>query len=385
MNVVLSYGDLSHASGYRTRILGELQALDRQPGVTPFLLVFDREPKTFEEHFSIDVPHLAIRRSAVIRFYPAISRLARQSPIGLVHAHNLYSAALALSARRFHGYKVVLDYHGRIPEEYVYEGKGGEPSRKLLEYLERWAVRNADHVVVVSDGLGAYIGERYRIPSAKMSVIPCCADETLFTWDAARREAVRRSLNLSDKLVCTHLGSFFEWYDPELLVKLFTQIRGRFDSHFLVVARDEEKVRKYLAARLPASAFTVREAAHSEVPGLLNASDLGFLLLRSSPNIKTSSPAKFSEYLNCGLPVAITPGVGDFSRLVADQQVGTIVGEDGNIEMEFVERLLRQRQDFAARCCAAGRQLTWAAFRPRWAEISSQLLDSNRAPLAAAP
>ena len=44
-------------------------------------------------------------------------------------------------------YKVILDYHGRIPEEYVYLGKGGEPSRKALEGLERWTVTNSDHVV----------------------------------------------------------------------------------------------------------------------------------------------------------------------------------------------------------------------------------------------
>jgi glycosyltransferase involved in cell wall biosynthesis len=373
LNVVLSFGDLSHASGYRTRILGELQALDSQSGDAPFLLVFDRSPDEFEKTFSINVPYRVIRRSAALRFFSAISRLARQSPIGMIHAHNLYSAALALSVRRLYGYKVVLDYHGRIPEEYVYTGKGGEPSRKALEALERWAVRKADHVVVVSSGLAAYLSDRYRIPSANMSVIPCCADDTSFKWDPHRREAVRHSLNVSDKLVCTHLGSFFEWYDPELLVRVFSRIRERRDSHFLVVASQVEQIRRYLAARLPAGVFTVMSAAHSEVPGLLNASDLGFLLLRPSPNIKTSSPAKFSEYLNCGLPVAITRDVGDFSAVVAGEKVGAIVDEDGVIDVNFLEALLANRQELAGRSVAAGRSLTWSAFRPAWLEINSRL------------
>src|SRR4051812_34793038 len=37
-NLVLSYGDLSTQSGYRTRVLGELQHLDSAGGLDPFLL-----------------------------------------------------------------------------------------------------------------------------------------------------------------------------------------------------------------------------------------------------------------------------------------------------------------------------------------------------------
>src|SRR5689334_2962119 len=141
MNVVLSYGDLSRAGGYRSRVLGELQVLEGLNGVDPFLLVFDRNPSEFEQSCPLEGPHRALPRSSVFQFYPAIASLAAQNPIGLVHAHNLYSAALALSQRWRYGYKVVLDYHGRIPEEYVFLGKGGAGSRRLLELLERWCVR----------------------------------------------------------------------------------------------------------------------------------------------------------------------------------------------------------------------------------------------------
>ena len=117
MILVLSYGDLSRAGGYRTRVLGELQALDNMRDLNPFLLVFDRNPTSFEKAFSSDIPHEVIPRSAVLRFYPAIGRIVRERNIRLIHAHNLYSAALALTRRRKYGYRVILDYHGRIPEE----------------------------------------------------------------------------------------------------------------------------------------------------------------------------------------------------------------------------------------------------------------------------
>src|SRR5258705_9561665 len=103
LNVVLSYGDLSHRSGYRTRILGELQYLDTLSGLDPFLLVFDRHPEVFTSEPGLTIPFSVHARSAMVRFYPEMARLSRQKTVRLIHAHNLYSAALALSARRLYG------------------------------------------------------------------------------------------------------------------------------------------------------------------------------------------------------------------------------------------------------------------------------------------
>jgi glycosyltransferase involved in cell wall biosynthesis len=372
VNIVLSYGDLSRAGGYRSRVLGELQALDRVNGADPFLLVFDRNPGEFKQGFHLNAPHRALPRSSVLQFYPAIASLAAQSSIGLVHAHNLYSAALALSHRWRYRYKVVLDYHGRIPEEYVFLGKGGAGSRKTLELLEGWCVRSSDHVVTVSHKLSDYIQARYEVPERKLSVIPCCADDRLFTFDAARRDAVRHSLNLAGKFVCTHLGSFFEWYDPDMVVNVFERIRRQVDAHLLVVTADREHAAAYLGTRLPAEAFSVRSAAHEEVPGLLNASDIGLLLLRSSPNIKTSSPVKFAEYLNCGLPVLITPEVGDYSHLVVAQGVGAVVSWSGEFDPSIVTHGTTARTALAEQCSAAGKELTWRMYSPTWSEIASK-------------
>jgi glycosyltransferase involved in cell wall biosynthesis len=371
LNLVLSYGDLGRPGGYRTRVLGELHTLDRQRDLDPFLLLFDRNPIEFQKTFRSNVPYQVLHRSDVLQFPGALGRLARQKPIRLVHAHNLYSAALAISIRWRHRYKVVLDYHGRIPEEYVFLGKGGQASRKLLECLERWCVLHSDHIVAVSQKLAEYLIDRYKVPPHKLSVIPCCADELVFRWDNTRRTAERKRMNLSDKFICTHLGSFFEWYEPDMITTLFQQIRTRTDSHLLVITGDSERAHAFLSARLPADTFTVREAAHDEVPGLLNASDLGFLLLRTAPNIKTSSPAKFAEYLNSGLPVLITPEVGDFSDMVKNQGVGAVIDRGAsNFDVSLVDRTKQDRAQLAAQCTAAGHRLTWQVFSSTWSHIA---------------
>jgi hypothetical protein len=106
---------------------------------------------------------------------------------------------------------------------------------------------------------------------------------------------------------------------------------------------------------------------------LLAASDLGFLLLRSTANIEVASPSKFSEYLNSGLPVLITPRVGDFSALIAATGAGAIVSDEGVFDVSVVDQIAESRERSAQRAVEAGRTLTWDAFRPTWNSIIEAL------------
>jgi glycosyltransferase involved in cell wall biosynthesis len=368
LNVVLSFGDLSHSSGYRTRVLEELRHLDTQSGLDTHLLLFDRRPGDFKMPAGLGIPFRAQKRSALWRLYPEISRLSRLAPVRLVHAHNLYSAAMALLMRWLFGYRVILDYHGRIPEEYVYLGKGGALSQRLLEGLERWVVRHSDHVLAVSDGLADYLQSSHGIDRSKVTVIPCCTDSAQFKWDSRLRGGTRERLGLAEKLICTHLGSFVEWYDPELLVHSFEKLLKQFPdkAHLLVITPEVIQAREYFVSRLPEQSFTVLTADHSEVPALLNASDLGFLLLRPSPNIRTASPVKFAEYLSCGLPVVITPEVGDYSKLIQSSKAGCVVGQGRDLEPQFAAEILSRRREIAMRCINTASSLTWASMLPTW-------------------
>ncbi len=371
-DLVVSYGDLSRSSGYRTRVMGELQHLDPLSGLHTFLLLFDRNPEGFTMPAGVDTPFRSVGRSSMHRFYAEVARLRRLRPIRIVHAHNLYSAALALSARRLHSYRVILDYHGRIPEEYVYLGKGGGASRAVLERLESWVARNADHVLVVSGMLRDYLEDRYRIPPERISVVPCATDSTAFRCDPGLRIEARRRLGVTERFVCIHLGSFFEWYDPDLLIRAFRDVLASMPQAFLLVVTTEvTAAREFVAAHLPEGTFHVMRAAHNEVPALLNASDLGFLLLRPSPNIRTSSPVKFAEYLNCGLPVAITKDVGDYTEFVQARSLGYVLESGGSLALQHGA----PRDEWASRCAAAGSSLTWTSQAAAWKDAVDRVMN----------
>ncbi len=141
---------------------------------------------------------------------------------------------------------------------------------------------------------------------------------------------------------------------------------------------DVEGVGAYVADKIPRDAVTVMGAAHNEVPALLTAADVGFLILPSARNIVVSSPSKLSEYLNSGLPVLITSSVGDFSSMVANECVGTIVGDNGAFDTSLLDEVVSNRAGIAARCREAGRQLTWPAFSGTWSDIIDRLMSIGR-------
>src|SRR5262249_40039697 len=143
-----------------------------------------------------------------------------------------------------------------------------------------------------------------------------------------------------------------------------------------VVTEDTANVSQYLDGKLPKEALTVVSAPHEGVPSLLAASDLGFLLLQSTANIEVSSPAKFSEYLNSGLPVLITEQVGDFSAIVAEERVGRIVGDDGSFDLKFLDEIVSNRNELAERCVGSGAQLTWQVFSGAWWDIVAGLVSN---------
>src|SRR5262249_9656166 len=256
-HIVLSYGDVFRQSGYRTKVLGQLLEYEAKGPFKPVLIAFDRDASELAK-LDLGVEIYAHGRRDLLKYYADLRRIANQGRIRIVHAHNLYSGAMALSARWLFGYKVLVEIHGRIPEEYVILGKGGRLSHWLLKRLESWVMRSADHIIPISEKLREFLIGEYSLKPTKLTVIPACPRPRAFQWNPAVREATRTRLGLKDKFICVHLGSVFIWYHPDLIVKVFETVRTRTaTAHLLVVTEDVGRTLEFLRQRLPEGLYTV--------------------------------------------------------------------------------------------------------------------------------
>jgi glycosyltransferase involved in cell wall biosynthesis len=88
---------------------------------------------------------------------------------------------------------------------------------------------------------------------------------------------------------------------------------------------------------------------HGEIQNYLAVGDLGLLLRERNSVNRVASPVKFAEYLACGLPVLVSPGVGDFSHFVCAEHVGYVL-EPGLPLARVVSEIRDNRSAFRVRC-----------------------------------
>ena len=326
-----------------------------------------------------------------------LTRRFRLDQSFLVRCRNAQMTGIAIEAlKSFPQARVIYDCRGAEVTELIQQlgiadqspaawSPAVQRAVRMATQRERRAVMESAGVTCVSFVMARALQQRYpEVPRDRFQVIPCCPDVESFRLAIPRREHVRRSLGLADRIVITYLGSLAWYQQPESSLRLFRLIQTiRPDAHFLAITTAPEQMRQLARqAGLAPDSLTVLSASPHEVPGLLVASDLGLLLRDDSETNRVASPVKFGEYLAAGVPVVITPRLGDCSAIVREHQLGVEV----NLSWDDAWLMARLRDFFAAqghetsamrdRCQRyAESEFSWSGLVPRLAAWYAELLN----------
>lgn len=188
--------------------------------------------------------------------------------------------------------------------------------------LEAEAVARADMRLAVSHALVQHWRERYAYHGTDHVVIPCTlgrahtampgevpaqlpGDNDATVWLAyAGSSAGWQSFGLLNGLLRQALAA-----QPHLKVLFLSQADAGIEA--LVADHPGRVVRRWVPAQ--------------QVPQLLRGCDAALLVREDTITNRVASPTKFAEYLSCGLPVFISPGIGDFSALVPQELLGWLL------------------------------------------------------------
>jgi glycosyltransferase involved in cell wall biosynthesis len=256
------------------------------------------------------------------------SRIVRRERIDLLHARSHVGAAIGALAKKLTGARLIFDIRGFLPEEYVDSGnwpKDGVLFR-LTKTAERWLYQSADAFVVLTERARATLFPN-GAAGRPLAVIPCCVTAERIA-PRSDRDAVRRDLGVSDRVVYVYIGALGGYY---LL---------RETAEFLAVAREND-VRTYALVLthgpaapiiaelerhgLTANDYRVMRAEPADVPMFLGAADVALSIIRPSYARIASSPTKFAEYLAAGLPVVSTTGIGDLDGHIEEGRAGVLL------------------------------------------------------------
>jgi PEP-CTERM/exosortase A-associated glycosyltransferase len=322
-----------------------------------------------------------------------LDALAESFRPDVLHAHSpVLNALPALWVSRKRGIPVVYEVRAFWEDAAVDHGTAREGAMRYRagRALETFALRRADHVTTICEGLKRDIVER-GIPESRVTVIPNAVDVSAFRPDVAPDLALKRELGIADKTVIGFIGSFYAYEGLDLLVRALPRIlEHRPDVRVLLVGGGPEETALRALAQSSALGNKVVFAGrvpHELVSRYYSIVDLFVYPRRSMRLTELVTPLKPLEAMAQGRLV-VASAVGGHRELIVDGETGVLFRSgDPAALSDAILHLLEDRDRWPklrerARSFVE-RERNWRASVARYTEAYSGAGAADGLPLAA--
>jgi PEP-CTERM/exosortase A-associated glycosyltransferase len=315
-----------------------------------------------------------------------IKRLAEIIPQlkpDVLHAHSpSLNAVAALRAGRRFGIPVVYEVRAFWEDAAVDHGTTKENGLRYraTRALETWALRRADAVTTICEGLRKDIVAR-GIPAGKVTVIPNAVDIDKFSVGGIADRELKARLGLSGSRLVGFIGSFYAYEGLDVLLRAVPLLAARMpDLRVLLVGGGpQDQALRKLAADLKIEdkvVFTGR-VPHEEVPKYYDLLDVLVYPRHAMRLTDLVTPLKPLEAMAQGRVLAASD-VGGHLELIADGKTGVLfkAGDPAALADKLAGLLDTQESWPALR--AAGRhyvetERNWGVSVARYKSIYGQL------------
>ena len=274
--------------------------------------------------------------------------IVRKYDIKLLHARSFIPAFLSVIIKIIFkpSIKVVYDNRGLYIDEKILSGqiKKASIKEKFFRWFEKYAVKNCDRMVVVSNQFKSHLlNKRKNKTSSKIAVIP---NRTLIDMN------IDLTKKYSNKITLVYSGSHAIWQNSSELKELFFQALIIFDDvRFKVISYEQDNFQRLFSTENGLlKRINIFSVEPIKVKEELSKCNCGILLRENNLINNVSSPLKFAEYLAAGLPVLLSEGVGDTESIIIKYNVGVLIKNNNYITALKELRELLNDKDVYRRC-----------------------------------
>ena len=264
----------------------------------------------------------------MVKLNQKIKKLGSKTAFDLIHCRSYIPAIFGLKFKRKWNAKLLFDMRGFWADERVDGGlwnKHKFPFNKIYGYFkkkEKELLIHSDHTVSLThNGKNELLLNPNKDDYAPISVIPCCADTSLF-------EIQKRNTN---QFIVGYLGSLGTWYMLDEMLVFFKRIlEVHPDALFHFLTKEPAYLIHDKAKELDISSshFLIEESARKDIPAKTANWNFSFIFITPSYSKKSSSPTKQGELMAMGIPVICNKGVGDMDEIVIKYNSGVVVSTD---------------------------------------------------------
>jgi glycogen(starch) synthase len=384
-------------SGYAFRTLAILRE-QRARGWTTIQLTSPKQGATSHEQETVEgwtfhrtpasaalagssAPHALVRQMWATQ--RRIADLIRREAPHVIHAHSpVLDAFPALWAGRRAGVPVVYEVRALWEDAATDHGSTTPNSLRyrLSRGLETMAVRHADHVTTICEGLRGELAGR-GVPAERITVVPNAVDVENFRCGSPPDEALRKALGLDGRTVLGFAGSFYGYEGIDLLLTAVARIGTSMPpiGVLLLGGGPQEDALRRRAAELGIAdrvVFTGR-VPHAEVARHYDLIDVLVYPRRSMRLTDLVTPLKPLEAMAQGR-IVVASDVGGHRELIRDRETGFLfpAGDCEALTRTLVE-VLAGRDEWP-RIQRAGRRFveserTWRASVARYEPVYLRL------------
>jgi glycosyltransferase involved in cell wall biosynthesis len=324
-------------------IIGQYQAAFDAAGIRWTRLRYHRFPPLAAQLFDT----LNLRRTAVA--------IARRERPDVVHCRSYLPIEAGVAVKLATGAKLLIDFR------HFYNEGGMKNSRfpfafRALKKREPYYFAHADHVVALTRKATEILNGWYPSEQGmgRFTVIPCCADFTMFDPGAVRKAdaaAARKQLGIGKQdFVLLYLGTIGPEYLIDEMFDLFAELlKRRPDARFLFLCNNGAEAVQEAARRkgVPADRVIVTGVPRSEVPHYLAISSMSVMFFQPGLNLAGCFPTKLSEVFAFNIPVIANAGIGDLDELLDLQKNCSVA------VTSFTPEALGQAIDHVLECSGA--------------------------------
>ncbi len=306
----------------------------------------------------------------------------------ILHVHSpVLNALPALWIGRKRGIPVVYEVRALWEDAAVDHGTTTEGSLRYRtsRALETFALRRADHVTTICEGLRLEIAAR-GVASERITVVANAVDTMEFPFGTEPDPALRASLGLDGKTVIGFVGSFFAYEGLDLLIEAAAILAPRYPEVrlLLVGGGPQESALKKLASErgIADRVIFAGRVPHAKVARYYDLVDVLAYPRRRIRLTEIVTPLKPLEAMAYGR-MLVASDVGGHRELIRDGETGVLFpAGDARALAHAIEAILAKRSEWPRFLEQARRfvetERTWARSVARCEEVYSSLCRRGR-------
>jgi glycogen synthase len=323
----------------------------------------------------------------IAAFARRIAEVVRQFRPDVLHAHSpVLDALAALKIARATGLPLMYEIRAFWEDAAVGNGTGreGSPRYRTTRALETWAVKRADAVAVICEGLRRDLIAR-GIAADKIVVSPNGVDMGLFGTPVARDDALAAELGIDGEVI-GFIGSFYDYEGlDDLIAAMPALIAARPSAQLLLVGGGPmaESLRAQAAASSVADRIRfVGRVPHEQVERYYSLVDVLAYPRKKMRLTDLVTPLKPLEAMAQGRLVAASD-VGGHRELIRDGDTGTLFpADDPTALAASLANLLNDHGEWDARRARARAfveaERNWSSNISRYEPVYQRLVEAAR-------